>query len=185
MAISGLELLRFWQTFYEIVGSAAAALTGLQFVVIAVLAQSGRPGGRREVSAFGTPTVVNFCAALLIALFMSAPWPGLPQLEFCLTACAAFGLAYSIRVLYHARNATSYKPDAEDWVWYLVLPFLGYATLFSAGILLWMSQVWALAVPAAVAVLFLVIGIHNAWDTLTYIVVDRPDNAPDPGARKE
>ena len=185
MVISALELLRFWQTFYEIVGAAAAALTGLQFVVIAVLAQTRRPGGSRELSAFGTPTVVNFCAALLIAAFMTAPWPGLPQLGCCLTLCALLGLAYSIRVLYHARSARSYTPDAEDWIWYLLLPFAGYAGLVAGGILLWMVQIWALRIPAVVGLLFLVIGIHNAWDTVTYLVVHRPDISPEGGTRKE
>jgi hypothetical protein len=185
MAISALELLRFWQTFYEIVGSAAAALTGLQFVVLAVLAQSERPGGMREVSAFGTPTVVNFVVALLIAAFMSAPWRALQQLGCCLVVCAVFGLVYSTRVLYHARKATSYKPDAEDWVWYLILPFIGYGVLVAAGILLLMSQIWALTVPAVIGILFLLLGIHNAWDTLTYLVVHRPESLPDQHAGNE
>jgi len=184
MLLSSLEYLRSWETFYGIIGSAAAALTGLQFVVLAVLAQSGRPGGMREVSAFGTPTVVNFVVALLIAAFMSAPWPALPELGCWLTICAAFGVAYSIRVLYHARRATSYKPDAEDWFWYLALPFLGYAALLAGGILLWMSSIWALRLPAVIGILFLLTGIHNAWDTLTYLVVHGPNRSSDAAGKE-
>src|SRR5579875_825815 len=125
MPESAMQLLRSWQTFYEIVGSAAAALTGLQFVVIAILAGSERPGGMREIRAFGTPTVVAFSAALAIAACMSAPWRALPQLGCCLALGAVFGVVYSVRVLFHARNAKAYKPDAEDTVWYLLLPLVG------------------------------------------------------------
>ena len=31
----------------------------------------------REVNAFGTPTVVHFCAALFVAAILSAPWHSL------------------------------------------------------------------------------------------------------------
>ncbi len=37
---AGTLPLRAWETFYVIVGSSAAALTGLQFVVIALIAES-------------------------------------------------------------------------------------------------------------------------------------------------
>lgn len=185
MSESALELLRSWQTFYEIVGSAAAALTGLQFVSIAVLVQSQRRGGMQEIRAFATPTVVDFCAALLVAVFMSAPWREISQLGCCLTLGAAFGVAYSVRVLYHARKAGGYKPDAEDWVWYLLLPFIGYTLLAAAGVLLWMSQTWAIAAPAIIGVLFLMLGIHNAWDTITYIVIIPRENSSGQNTRKE
>jgi len=38
--------LSAWEAFYIIVGSSAGALTGLQFVVIALIAEVGAPSGR-------------------------------------------------------------------------------------------------------------------------------------------
>src|SRR5579872_948690 len=67
-------LLAQWQNFYVIAGSSAGALTGLQFVVMALIADSELTSGMQEVRAFGTPTVVHFCAALLISGIASAPW---------------------------------------------------------------------------------------------------------------
>jgi hypothetical protein len=58
------------------VGSSAGALTGLQFVVIALIAQSGGTTSKREIRAFGTPTVIHFCAALVISVVMNIPWLG-------------------------------------------------------------------------------------------------------------
>ena len=52
-----------WETFYVIVGSSAGALTGLMFVVIALVAEFR--GSERQIEAFGTPTVVHFSAPLL------------------------------------------------------------------------------------------------------------------------
>ncbi|HLK32996.1 MAG TPA: hypothetical protein VKT29_07890 [Terriglobales bacterium] len=43
-----------WANFYVIVGSSAGALTGLQFVVIALIAQRQAAGSMLEIRAFGT-----------------------------------------------------------------------------------------------------------------------------------
>src|SRR5256885_15057167 len=54
-----------WESFYVIIGSSAAALTGLQFVVVVLGAEARSLGP--EVGAFGTPTVVHLCAVLLMS----------------------------------------------------------------------------------------------------------------------
>jgi hypothetical protein len=58
--------LESWSNFYVIVGSSAGGLTGLTFVVIALMADARgvRPSGLR---AYLSPTVVHFCSALGIA----------------------------------------------------------------------------------------------------------------------
>lgn len=63
--------LAAWQNFYVIVGSSGAALTGLQFVVIALVAQSRRRSTLREIDAFGTPTVVHFSSVLFVSAILS------------------------------------------------------------------------------------------------------------------
>ena len=67
--------LHSWEGFYVIVGAAAGALTGLQFVVMTLIGEAGRFRSSGEtLSAFGTPNVVHFCAALLLSAIMTAPW---------------------------------------------------------------------------------------------------------------
>ena len=77
MEEAALAQLARWENFYVIVGSSAGALTGLQFVVIALIAEVETTSSMLEIRAFGTPTIVHFCMALLIAAVLSAPWPGL------------------------------------------------------------------------------------------------------------
>src|SRR4051812_20744950 len=72
----GRSLLASWESFYVITGSAAAVLIGLQFIVVTLGAQMQR-GDTEAYRAFGTPTIVHFCAVLFIAAIMSAPWPSL------------------------------------------------------------------------------------------------------------
>jgi lipid-binding SYLF domain-containing protein len=60
------SLLGRWESFYVIVGSSAGALTGLQFVVIALIAENQAARSMREIRAFGTPTV---CISALCSLY--------------------------------------------------------------------------------------------------------------------
>ena len=85
-----------WETFYVIVGSSAGALTGLMFVVIALVAEIS--GSKRTIDAFGTPTVVHFCAVLFVSAVLSAPWHALSNAGLVLDACGAAGIVYAIMV---------------------------------------------------------------------------------------
>ncbi|MBV8550965.1 MAG: hypothetical protein JOY54_06665 [Acidobacteriaceae bacterium] len=162
--------LTSWQNFYEIVGSSAGALTGLQFVVITLVTQTRSAGSMRDIHAFGTPTVIHLCTALLISAVMAAPWQTLVSLAVCLAAFGVAGIGYSFRVFWHARKA-AYRADVEDWVWYLAFPLLAHLALVGAAVLIWWNVGWALAVVAGDAVMFLLLGVHNSWDTVTFIAV--------------
>jgi hypothetical protein len=85
--------LASWQNFYVLVGSSAGALTGLQFVVMTLVTQARAASNVRDIRAFGTPTVIHFCTALLISAVMTAPWNALASLGLCLAACGAVGVA--------------------------------------------------------------------------------------------
>ena len=172
------ETLSLWESFYVIVGSSAGALTGLQFVVIALVAESEARTGAREIEAFGTPTVVHFCAVLLISAILSAPWPGLSGAAISVGISGAFGIVYSLIVARRARRTTNYKPVLEDWIWHAALPFIAYVIVFVAAALLTRRHVPALFAIGASALLLLFIGIHNAWDTVTYVATGMPKPPP-------
>src|SRR6185503_997197 len=127
--------LKAWESFYVIVGSSAGALTGLQFVVLTLIAESGAIRGRREsISAFGSPNVVHFCAALLVSAVLSAPWTRMHHVGWAVGWCGAAGVVYCAIVLRRAMRQTGYQPVFEDWMWHTFLPTAAYATLLAAGI---------------------------------------------------
>jgi hypothetical protein len=167
------SLLGRWESFYVIVGSSAGALTGLQFVVIALIAENQAARSMREIRAFGTPTVVHFCAVLFVSAIVSAPWGALHGAVVALSLCGAAGVVYGITVIRHARGQAGYRPDAEDWWWYVVLPLTAYFVLLAAGLLLSTHTISCLFVIAATCLVLLFVGIHNAWDTVTYIAIGR------------
>jgi hypothetical protein len=165
--------LKAWESFYIIVGSTAGALTGLQFVVLTLIAGSAPSKARKEsISAFGSPNVVHFCAALLATAILSAPWALLRQAGLAVAACGLLGIVYSVVVLRRALRQRVYEPVTEDWVWHVIMPMLAYATLFAAGVILGPGSVGALFFVAGSVLLLVFIGIHNAWDTITYITVE-------------
>jgi hypothetical protein len=166
-----------WESFYVIIGSSGGALIGLQFVVITLIAESRRRTAEGSLGAFGTPTVVHLTGALIVSAIMSVPWPSLVPLSVALEICGVAGLAYGAIVIRRARHQTDYQPVGEDWLWYLVLPWVMYAALALAGVSLRSNPQLALFVVGAAALGLLLIGIHNAWDTVTYIVVSGSDAA--------
>lgn len=170
---TALSTLARWQNFYVIVGSSAGALTGLQFVTMTLLAEA-RVSDMHGVRAFGSPTVVHFCVALLISALASCPWHTLFALALALGCCGIGGLAYSSTAIRHARKQTGYQPEWEDWMWYAFLPLVAYASLALAGFLLVRNPTSGLFLVATVSLALLFIGIHNSWDSVTYIAVNRP-----------
>ncbi|MGZ7040034.1 MAG: hypothetical protein ACXVJO_17795, partial [Thermoanaerobaculia bacterium] len=97
-----LPPLSSWENFYVIIGSSAAALTGLQFVVIALGAER-RVGGQEALDAFATPTVVHFCAVLLISAILSTPGQTAVSLSWCLGCTGLAGLGYATTIAMRAR----------------------------------------------------------------------------------
>src|SRR5436309_1382202 len=170
-----------WESFYVIVGSSAGALTGLQFVVLTLITEAGMvPGSGETLSAFGSPNVVHFCAALLVSAILSAPWHGLGPPGVAVAVAGVCGFVYSIAVPRRALRQRDYKPVLEDWIWHAALPLVAYAALVHAGIQLSRVSADALFIVAGSALLLVFIGIHNAWDTVSYVTLER---AREPKAR--
>ncbi len=175
--------LAAWESFFVIVGSSGAALTGLQFVVIALVAESRKRSTLREIDAFGTPTIVHFCAALLVAAVLSAPWHEVSSAALVLDACGAAGVGYVVIVARRARRQTGYQPVLEDWIWHIALPIIAYGMLLFASLAIALHVTAALFAIAAMTLLLLFVGIHNAWDTVTYIAVDRMEQEKEGGQK--
>jgi hypothetical protein len=169
--VESTTVLKAWESFYVIVGSSGAALTGLQFVVMALVAEIPGRGSSREIAAFGTPTVVHFCAVLFISAVLSAPWQTLSGPVIVLGISGVLGVAYAVVVVIRARRQDGYKPVLEDWLFHVVFPFLSYATLLAAALSLQRHPLPALFAVGAASLLLLFVGIHNSWDTVTYLTV--------------
>jgi hypothetical protein len=156
-----------WENFYVIVGSSAGALIGLQFVVLTLIADRVA-GQERAGQAFSTPTIVHFGAALLLAATVSAPWHAVGGAAMVWGILGFSGMIYETVVAHRMRTQTAYKPQLEDWMFHLVLPFAAYALLAGSAYEVRFRAHDSMFVTAAAALLLLFVGIHNAWDAVTY-----------------
>jgi len=175
-----MPLLKEWESFYVIVGSAAAALTGLQFVAAALIADIDAPATSGSVDAFATPTIVHFSGVLLISAALSAPWATMTPLAILLGSAGGAGLVYAMIIARRSRRQREYQPVFEDWLFHVILPALAYTTLIAGGYLMRTAAAAGLFVVATAVMLLLFIGIHNAWDTVTYLVLIKRQTRDDP-----
>ena len=163
-----------WQNFYVIVGSSAGALIGLQFVVITLIADMPLGRGEAQTSgAFTTPSVVHFGVVLFLSAVLSAPWSGIATPSALWGFAGLCGIIYELIVTRRLRNQTLYTPVFEDWLFHVVLPIAAYAMLVASALVDHSRARPALFLLAGAALLLLFIGIHNAWDLVTYHVFIR------------
>src|SRR5579883_2494491 len=90
-----LSDLARWDSFCVIVGSAAGALIGLQFVVMTLIAERPPLRVAEAGAAFGTPTIVHFSAALLLSALLRAPWPSITPPAILCGLTGLGGIAYA------------------------------------------------------------------------------------------
>jgi len=178
-------LLTRWVNFYVIAGSAAASLTGLQFVVIALIAQMRPSNTGGGIDAFSTPTIVHFSTVLLLSAVLCAPWDGLWGTGAFLAVCGTVGIGYTGIVAWRARRVAEYRLVLEDWIWHIILPLVAHGMLVASGLTLMGRPTLALFTVAAAAMLLLFVGIHNAWDTVTFLVIQRLEAGQHSGDRRE
>jgi hypothetical protein len=160
-----------WENFYVIVGSSAGALIGLQFVVVALIADLPTARADAQASdAFSTPSVVHFGVVLLLSAVVSAPWDGIVAVAVLWGLVGLSGIAYTVVVARRLRVQTAYRPVFEDWLFHVLLPFAAYTTLAGSAFAAYSHTRPALFLVGAAALLLLFVGIHNAWDTVTHLV---------------
>jgi len=161
-------------------GSSAAALTGLMFVVITLVTDAirNRPKPEDGLSTFSTPTVYHFCAALLVSGILLAPWRSLWVPGFAIALVGAVGSVYIGRIAVRTWGLTSYRAEIDDWIFYAVLPCIAYLAILGSGLFLAHSSRIVLFALAAATFLLVFIGIRNAWDVVTYLAI-RPNPEPD------
>ena len=165
-----------WDSFYVIVGSAAGALIGLQFVVLTLIAERPPLRAADAGAAFATPTIVHFGTALLLSAILRAPWQTVTPVAALWGFVGLSGAVYTGIVARRMRVQTAYRPVREDWLFHCVLPLAAYAILALSAFAALSHTREALFSVGTAALLLLFIGIHNAWDGIAYhVLVNKGD----------
>src|SRR5690242_8801337 len=113
-----MQELAEWDSFYLIVGSAAGALIGLQFVVMTLIAARPVQAPSEVGSAFSTPTVIHFGAVFFLSAIIRAPWKTLTPADISWAVTGVIGAVYAALVARRMRSQNTYQPVSEDWLFH-------------------------------------------------------------------
>ena len=165
-----------WESFYLIVGGAAGALIGLQFVVMTLIHTRAHVTDPVVGHAFATPTIVHFCIALFLSALVRAPFQSMKSVAIIWGLVGLVGFFYCGLIGRRIREQKSYEPEFEDWLFHLLLPLAAYLLLVASAVAVLFEYHNTLFAVGTSALLLLFIGIHNAWDAVTYLVFVLPQH---------
>lgn len=168
-------MLRDWDNFYIMAATAGATFIGLLFVVVTLGASWSSAPARLGVDAFLTPTLVHFCAVLLLGMAMLVPFPSVWPVAIILGLCGPTGLAYQGRTAVIKRRQEFVSLRWGDWIPHAGFPALANVSLIAGAAGLIVGMPFAPYAIAGGVTLLLVAGVYGAWDITLWIVRHRDD----------
>lgn len=175
--------VRGWSDFFFMVGSAAAALIGLMFVVVTLTAGRDRHELEAGKKLYTSPIVWHLGVVVVLSGGALAPILASPWLGIALLVLAALGLSYAFYItagILHAQLASDFS-GYDAW-WYGIAPGVIYAAVGVAGGAILRGMSFGPILLAAAVMALLLVCIHNEWDLVTYLAPDAPGQSTSDGA---
>lgn len=162
-------MAKSWGDYFFMIGSAAASLIGLMFVVVTLTAGRGRQEVEWGKQLYTSPIVFHLAAVLVLSGAALAP---LSPKIFAIgsSLVALLGVSIGVRsALGIARRPATREAAGFDIFWYGVAPALAYvATAVSAAAML-LNRKWGEPALAGDLMGLLLVSIHAEWDLVTYL----------------
>jgi hypothetical protein len=159
-----------WSEYFFMIGSSAAALIGLMFVVVTLTAGRDRAEVERGKRLYTSPIVWHL--AVVLGLSGMAIAPNVPSAVFGATAggLALIGIAIGVRSsIGISRRPAAAEAAGFDTLWYGVVPAIGYVGLAAAAVGMLRGSEWGPSAIAADLMALLLVSIHAEWDLVTYL----------------
>lgn len=166
----GRTMFDRWSEYFFMIGSSAAALIGLMFVVVTLTAGRERSELEPGKKLYTTPIVWHLGVVLVLSGVAELP-PITPRLFGIACGLAALiGIVAGIRITAGiareqlARNHTQY-----DAFWYGAVPVVVYLALGASAAGLFLDKEGAMTAAALSIMALLLVSIHNEWDLVTFL----------------
>jgi hypothetical protein len=158
-----------WENFFYLIGSAAAALIGLMFVVITLAAGHEPRRVSRGAPVYVAPIVFHYAVVLVVSAISEVPGLQPWVVSVILAFCAIAGLGYSATTAVRLCRSgwDDPIPDWSDKCFYGFLPAITYVALVVAASAVWVVGRKAVLAIGAIMLALLLLGIRNAWDLAT------------------
>ena len=159
-----------WSEYFFMIGSSAAALIGLMFVVVTLTAGRGRDETERGKHLYTSPIVWHLAAVLVLSGGAIAPAVTPRIYGLASGALALLGIAIGARsAVGIARRPGAPEAAGFDMFWYGVAPLLLYVGLGTVAVGILEGASWGAAGVAADLMALLLVSIHAEWDLVTYL----------------
>ncbi len=166
-----------WESFYFMIGSAAAGLIGLLFVVETLTSSYDRSIALKGAKLYLTPTVLHFSIVFTVSAVSVAPGLSTHVGAVLIGGAALVGLSSAVRASIGLRGGipgVEEPPHWSDFWLYGVAPTVFYLPLVGAAAGIWVQAAWAPFAAAAALLAILLLGIRHAWDLVTWMAPTRP-----------
>lgn len=165
-------MFEHWSDFFLLVGSAAAVLIGLIFVVISLLQDRSRSTVLVGSRLYMGPIVLGI--SFVLTLSAAALTPGLGGRSFALLTglIAVWGLVRGIMSTVGIQRLSQIDDGPPHWtdIWfYGVIPSALYILFGIVAVAYWRDCWWADFALAGVITAALLLAIRNEWDLITWI----------------
>ena len=160
-----------WDNYFFMVGSAAASLIGLLFVVVTLTQGRERTAAMRGARIYMTPLAIHFAAVLVDSAVCVVPNLSTEMAAVIFLICALVGLVNALQTCFGIRGLAT-KADPPHWSdiwWYGLTPATVHIALIVISAGFWFGASWAVPAIAATLMVLLLAGIRNAWDLVTWI----------------
>jgi hypothetical protein len=157
-------MLADWHEFYGLLGTAAAALLSLLFVVASIGASAMTPQTAGGTRTFMSPVAFHYANVLFLGLVALVPVQTWESFGLTIGVAAAGSIIYSLVIL--VRVLRDSRADMVDNLAYGAVPAVCYAAGLVSSILILKESAVGLNVLAGAALALLVVNIRNAWDLM-------------------
>ncbi len=160
-----------WETFYLLIGTSAAALVGVMFIVTTLTAEIATDQVDRGITVYQNPIVFHLGAIVTASALAVMPDGLIGVIAVLLIALAIAGIVYSVLTLRRTLERYEfYQSTLADRALYGVAPALAYAVIGAGGIAIFLAPGWAAEIIGAASLALLLVSIRNAWDVATFAV---------------
>ena len=164
-----------WSDYFVLLGTAAAGLIGLLFVVVTLTTSIDRSRALRAGGIYMTPIAIHFGVVLSISACTLVPRLMPAQTAILIAVFAALGFAGAMRTCFGIvdfhKNAD--PPHWSDFWGYGVAPAAAYVLVETAAFEVRRGAEWAVYLLAGALLVLMLVAIRNAWDLLTWMAPGR------------
>ncbi|HTW35035.1 MAG TPA: hypothetical protein VMD53_10490 [Rhizomicrobium sp.] len=161
-----MHALAEWRDFYVMIGTASGAIVGAAFIVVTLVSNLEKRA--LGVRGFITPIVVHLSSVLVGSAILTVPTLTPVSLAIILGTGGLGGTLYSIVA---ALRIWHMRLDADDRIFYVILPIIAYAAMATAAIMACTHNEPTFETLAVSLVALLIIGIRNAWDMASFAIM--------------